>query len=445
MDERHLSAGEAAYAAGDWQHAALEFMAAAHGSPSDGAGKALHQAGNALMKLGRYADAVTVYQKAARDLTYQKRGAVFANLGAALTVTGRSEEALEAYGNALADPEYGTPYKALLGQAGALYALGRFEDAVEAFRHAAWSEGNPDPGKALNNLGLSFMSLGRPEDAVEAFKAALGIDGYASKGKASANLGLAYAAMGFFEDAVLEFESARDEHGYELAGATLEAYETARVKVRTEGVDTGGRDDYLSGSDSDDDVAYDSELAEDFLPPDGATSAAPVLPDADDEATQEFFTRTEDEMRKTDRAARQKERSQRRTPKWFLLRIAIALIVVLVIGGGLGSAFFLGYGYPTQEQTVTRLLDAYHTGSVTYTDYWVAAPAADVTQEMRALPATFTAFTIDGVDRASVNSTVAVSVSLESGAKQSFFVLLEREGVGWKVVGVKNNWGSVSN
>jgi hypothetical protein len=64
---------------------------------------------------------------------------------------------------------------------------------------------------------------------------------------------------------------------------------------------------------------------------------------------------------------------------------------------------------------------------------------------MRALPATFTSYTIDGVDRASVDSTVAVSVSLQSGAKQSFLLLLEREGVGWKVVGLRNNWGSVAN
>jgi tetratricopeptide (TPR) repeat protein len=287
------------------------------------------------------------------------------------------------------------------------------------------------------------MSLGRPEDAVEAFKAALGIEGYASKGKASANLGLAYAAMGFFEDAVVEFESARDEYGYELTGTTLEAYETARVRVRTE--DAGPAKDSVSEGDTGAGAAEESAPQEDLLPEDGATSAAPVLPDADDEATRSFFTRTEDEMRKADRAARKQERAQKRTPKRLVLRIVIVLVVVLAIGGGLGAAFFLGYGYPTQEQTVTGLLDAYHAGATTYTDYWVAAPATDVTQAMRALPATFTAYTIDGVDRASVDSTVAVSVTLQSGAKQSFLVLLQREGVGWKVDGVQNNWGSLSN
>lgn len=445
MDERHLSAGEAAYAAGDWQRAALEFMAAAHGGPSEGAGHALHQAGNALVRLGRYADAVTVYQKAVRDMTYGKRGAVFANLGAALSATGHSEGALEAYDNALADAEYATPYKAMLGRAGALYALGRFEDASHAYRQAAWADGNPDPGKALNNLGLSFMSLGRPEDAVEAFKAALGIEGYTSKGKASANLGLAYAAMGFFEDAVLEFESARDEYGYELSGGTLEAYEAALARVRTEAT-AGEFDEGTPTFDGAGDGSPEGGGAsEDLLPPEGTVAAAPLLPDADDEATQRFFTMSEDEMRNAERSARKQERAGKRTPKAIILRVAIALAVVVFIGGGLAGAFYLGYGYPTQEQTVTGLLEAYRTGSPSYTDYWVGAPSADVTQEMRALPAQYTGFAIEGVDRASVASTVAVAVSLDSGFRQSFLIRLEREGVGWKVVGIQNRWGSVPN
>jgi tetratricopeptide (TPR) repeat protein len=435
VDERHLSAGEAAYAAGDWQRAALEFMAAVHGGPSEGAGHALHQAGNALVKLGRYADAVTVYQKAVRDVEYPKRGAVFANMGAAFSAIGSFEDALDSYGNALLVPEYATPYKAMLGRAGALYALGRFEDAAQAYRQAAWADGNPDPGKALNNLGLSFMSLNRPEDAVEAFKAALGIEGYSSKGKASANLGLAYAAMGFFEDSVREFESARDEFGYELIGSTLETYEAALVRARTE--DTGPLNGAAGAASADAEGVtgpiYDDASSEGSPE---TTGAILLLPDADDESAQRFFTMTEDDMRTVDRQVRKKDREQKRTPKFLWTRIGLTLAVVLLVGGGLFGAFYLGYGYPTQEQTVTGLLDAYHAGSPTYTDYWVGAPSADVATEMRRLPATFTGFAIEGVDRSAVDSTVAVSVSRENGGPQRFLFLLEREGVGWKVVGV---------
>jgi tetratricopeptide (TPR) repeat protein len=438
VDQRHLSAGEAAYAAGDWQNAALEFMAAAQGGPSDGAGHALHQAGNALMKLHRHADAVTVYRKAAGDPAYEKRGAVFANLGTALAALGQHEDALDAYDAALAEAGYATPYKAMLGRAAALYALGRFEEATQEYRQAAWADGNPDPGKALNNLGLSFMSLGRPEDAVEAFKAAIGVEGYATKGKAAANLALAYTAMGFFEEAVREFETARDTFGYELTDGTLETYEAAVARAHTEEQrpeDDGELPDAASAAEAGErgSEAHAS----------GSTGAFPALHDADDEATQRFFTITEEEMRDADRKARKADRAQKRTPRAIALRVAGLVLVVLVVFGGLAAAYFGGYGYPTQEQTVTGLLNAYRGGS-SYGDFWVAVPAADVAQEMRSLPAKFASFSITGVDRASKASTVAVTVSLDSGGKLGYDVHLAREGVGWKIVGLQNAWSSTA-
>ncbi len=442
MDERHLSAGEAAYSAGDWQQAALEFMAAAHGQPAEGAGHALHHAGNALMKLGRPADAATVYKKATADPTYDKRGTVFANLGAALVAAGRPDEAIEAYGHALADPEYPTHYKALLGTAGALYSSGRFEEAAQMYRQAAWADGNPDPGKALNNLGLSFMAHGRPEDAVEAFKAALGIEGYAAKGKASANLGLAYAAMGFFEEAAREFETARDAYGHDLSGATLEAYEAAVAKARQE------RTGPIPGPFED----LERETVEGWVTGELAASTGPmpavqssgIVPDEGDEATQRFFAITEGEMRDADREARKAARAALRTPKAIALRVGLAVLGVAVVAGLLAGAFYLGFGYPTQEQTVTGLFDAYRTGG-TYTSYWVAVPPTDIKQEMRALPAKFASFKIEGVDRAAAASTVLVVVSLDSGSTLSYKVHLAREGVGWKVVGVENRFASTPN
>jgi tetratricopeptide (TPR) repeat protein len=440
VDERHLSAGEAAYAAGDWQHAALEYMAAVHGGPADGAGHALHHAGNSLMKLGRHADAAVVYRKAASDPAYDRRGTVYANLGAALVAAGNPDEAILAYDQALADPSYPTPYKALLGKAGALYGAERFEEAAQTYRQAAWADGNPDPGKALNNLGLSFMVIGRPEDAVEAFKAALGVEGYAAKGKAAANLGLAYATMGFFEESAREFEAARDVHGFVLAGTMLETYEAAVAKARQENSGPLGPpledleretvEGWMTGE-----IGSPGALAPE------STGPIALIPDADDEATKRFFAMTEGEMRDADREARKAERSAKRTPKAIVLRVAVVAVAVALVVGGLAGAFALGYGYPTQEQTVTSLLDAYRAGTA-YTDFWVAVPPTDVKQEMRALPAKFTSFRIEGVDRAATTSTVLVIVSLDSGSTLSYKVQLAREGVGWKVVGIQNRWSS---
>jgi len=438
LDERHLSAGEEAYAAGDWHHAALELMAAVHGCPAEGAGGPLHKAGNSLMKLGRHADAATVYAKAAKDATYDRRGAVLANLGAALTAVGRHDDALAAYEEALEDADYPTPHKALLGRAGALYALERFEEATGAYRQAAWADGNTDPGRALNNLGLSFMALGRPEDAVEAFKAALGIDGYAGKGKASVNLALAYAAMGFYEEAVREFETAADTYSHELTGPTLEAYEASLAKARPSGSAPEGppvedlERETVEGWETGD----LSSIA-------AGASEAPCLPDADDDATARFFAMTEQEMRDADRANRKAERSAKRTPKAIAIRVLVAVLIVAAVAGLFGGTLYLGYGYPTQEQTVNGLMEAYRSGTA-YTDFWVAVPPTDVRQEMRALPAKFTSYEIRGVDRAALRSTVLVVVELDTGVKLSYDLTLAREGVGWKVLGVKNHWGSTA-
>jgi tetratricopeptide (TPR) repeat protein len=439
VDEQHLSAGEAAYAAGDWHHAAIEFMASVQGQDVEGSGHALHRAGNALMKLHRYADAATVYRRALRDTDYEFAGAINANLGAALATTGRHEEALAAYDAALTDESYATPHKALLGRAGALYALERYEDAAGAYREAAWADGNTDPGKALNNLGLSFMVLGKPEDAVEAFKAALGVEDYAAKGKASVNLALAYASMGFFEESIREFETARDSYGHPLEGASLQVYENALRKARREGEEPVGP----PAEDLERETVEGWETGE-LLPADARPSEAPILPDTDDEATALFFSRTEEEMRDSDRKARKAERSAKRTPKAIVLRVLITVLVIAVLGGGVGGVLYLGYGYPTQEQTVSGLLDAYHAGR-TYTDYWVAVPATDVTQAMRVLPAKFSSYTISGVNRAATRSTAVVVIKLESGSELSYTIQLAREGVGWKVMGVKNRWSSTTS
>jgi tetratricopeptide (TPR) repeat protein len=437
MDERHLSAAEAAYAIQDWHHAAIEFMAAVHGDPAEGTGYALHRAGNALMKLRRYADAVTVYRKAVRDATYEKRSSVNANLGTALTALGRHEEALAADDEALADPGYPTPYKALAGRAGALYALERYEEAAAVFREAAWADGNPDPGKALNNLGLSFLALGKPEDAVEAFRAALGIDDYAAKGKASANLGLAYAKMGFFDEAVRAFEAARDEHGYQLDGDTLRSYEASLAKSR-------GEEPRAASAEGPTDETVEGWETGQLVPAGERSSEAPTLPDADDEATARFFNMTEDDMKQVDRAARKAERIAKRDPRALVLRLVAIVLAVLVIAGAVGGALYLGYGYPTQEQTVSGLLDAYRTGQP-YTSYWVAVPSTDVQQAMRALPAKFTSYKIEGVNRASTSSTAVVVIKLDSGSDLSYDIQLAREGVGWKVVGIKNRWNSTAS
>lgn len=435
MDEARLAAGKAAFVAGDWKTAARDYLAAVHGLEPPGTGRAYHQAGNALMKLGRYEDAATVYGHSIRDVDYDRRAVVFANLGAALAAAGRLEDAVPAYEAALADPSYPSPYKAMQGKASALYDLGRYEDAALAYRQAAWADGNPDPGKALNNLGLCFMALGKPEEAVEPYRAALGTEGYASKGKAAANLGLAYAQMGFHDEAVSEFEAARDIYAHPLNGAALAAYEASLAALRPR----DRKDDAPASGAQEAQAEVVERPAGDWGEQDH-TGEEPAETVDDDT---KFFTITEEEMRAAERDARRAERGAKRTRGSVLARVGIVVAALLVVGGGIAALVYFGFGFPTQEQTVGSMLDAYRNGKA-YADYWVAVPQTDVKQEMRQLPARFVSFRVDGVDRSALKSTARVTIKLSSGSNLAYDVLLVREGVGWKVNGIRNAWTSAT-
>ncbi len=438
MDGAHFAAGQTAYQSGDFEVAAQEFLAAAQESPGEAA-RAYHQAGNALLRLKRYDEAVSAYRGALEDASYVARSGVFGNLGTALSAAGRTAEALEAFDSALTDPGYRSTYKALQGRAGALFELGRYEEAATAYREAAWADGNPDPGRALNNLGLTFMALDRPQDAIEAYKAAIGVDSYSAKGRASVNLALAYADMGFFEEALREFDEAEERFGYVPSGEAAAVRERLRSTARDELREPAGAppeppevesvEGWVTGQMP---VAVAADQSEQTVEPtEGET----------DERETRFFSMSEAEMRVEARKARKAERRAARTPARIAARVAVIVAIVVVLAGAAGGAIYLGYGYPTQEQTVDGMLQAYR-GGRPYAAYWVAVPQGDVAQEMRQLPARFASFKIVGVDRSALTSTARISVTLETGTPLAYDILLVREGVGWKVDGIRNTWNS---
>lgn len=421
MEQTRLEAAEAAYAAGDWTSAAREYLAAAAGE-IEGSGYAFHRAGNALIKLKRFEDAVSVYERALRDKEYGDGATVAANLGTAKAALGVYDEAAKAFGLALESPEYDARYKALQGLGGAYYQMGRIEDAAEAYRQAALDSANPDPGKALNNLGLCFMALERPQDAVEAYRAAVDLQGYKGRGRVTANLGMAYVALGMHEKAVASFERARDEFGYQLSPNLEAAYKaslaaTSRSAERVEGWSTG-------------------EMAP-VIP-----SREVTFPDEPAEEDSRFFTITDAEMKAVDRDARRRERSERKPKRPLWITLVIWFAVVVAIAGGIVAAYMFGYGYPTQQMTVNGVMEAYADGD-DVAQYWVAVPATDVDKAMSALPPQWESYTVGEVQRSARTSKVDVTVTLERGGVVTYEFSLAREGVGWKVNGVSTSFSSM--
>ncbi|MDO8948989.1 MAG: tetratricopeptide repeat protein [Actinomycetota bacterium] len=416
MDETRFAAAEAAYAEGDWRTAAREYLGAAGGG-GEGTGEAFHKAGNALMRIKRYDDAVQVYGRALEDVAYGNRGSLSANLGAACLSAGDRARSIDAYKSALEDAEYEARYRALQGLGGALFDEGRIEEAADAYRRAALDDANPQPGKALNNLGLCFGALGRPADAVEAYRAAVALEEYTGRGRASANLGLAYMALGMTEDAARAFSRASGEFGYELTGGAAAAYEAAQAALG------------------------DREVVDGW----STGEMAPVFTSKPLEETEEletaFFTRTDDEMKVADREVRRAERVDRRSKKSVWVTVGVWVAVATVAVGAVAFAWLSGLGYPTQEMAVRGLLEAHRAGEAVES-YWVAVPSADVTKEMSNLPPGFSTYSLDGTVRSAKTSTVDVTIVLDKGAPLNYKVSLLREGVGWKVNGVTNDWRS---
>ncbi len=450
MDQNRFQEAQQAYDQGDFRMAAKLFLAAA-GRGTDGNGRAFHMAGNSLMRLRRHQDALTVYGHALRDGMYDRRGAVCANMGTAYAATGDYAEATTAFQCALDEPDYVTPYKAYQGLAGALLERGRVEEAAIAYRRAALDPGNPDPGKALVNLGLCFMALGRAGDAVEAYRAALGFDDYQGRGKALANLGQAYTVLGDYDEAVRAFEKATQLHGYKLSAAAGGAYQTALDQARptrdvVDGWETGemapvvepdlgettgwdmGDLAALSSADTATEAASTSKS--------DAEQAAASLGFGDDDAVADFFSLTDEQMRVRDREARRSSRDQNRRSPWKTVIAAGA--IVLALGAILGGAYTLGLGWPTQQQSASGMLGAHKDGEPVDA-YWVAVPGKDLAKEMAKVPPVKD-FVIDSVEPGARDSTVAVTVTPKDGAPLHYSVTLAREGVGWKITGVENDW-----
>lgn len=435
MDQNRFHEAQVAYDAGDYRSAAKQFLSSA-GRGAEGNGAAYHMAGNSLCRLRRFQDAITVYGHALRDPLYERRGAVHANLGAAFMALGEYAQAASAYEAALAEPDYTAFHKALQGLAGALLERGKIEEAAVNYRKAALDANNPDPGRALVNLGLCFMGLGRPGDAVEAYKAALGFEDYKGRGKALSNLGQAYTSLGEYADAVKAFEKATQLHAYKLSAAASSAYETAKAALEgdrqtVEGWETGELPPVTP-------AGVGSEVPGTA---DEAVTAATLeaIEFGDEAAVTDFFSVTEEQLLVRDREARRAARNVD-TPGAGIRALIIVAVAALLVGALVGGGYALGFGWPTQKATVSGMLTAHGTGGPTES-YWIAGASSGVAREMAKVPPLRT-FTVDGVQRDATTSMVLVTVTPKSGAPLHYSVTLAREGVGWKVTGIENDWRS---
>ena len=435
------------YQRGDWAGAASALANAK--SSGEAFGEADHLRGNALMKLGRYAEAAAAYAEALSDAAYGHVGALNCNRGRALVAAGQDDAALACFQAAVSDPSYPTPYKAYLALGKLFEKRGFVVEAASAWRSAAIDEQNPDPAQSLVKLGACFMQLTRPNDAIDAYRTALDFSTSASTGAINAELGQAYMACNKISEAADAFNHSAADPNYTLTPEQQVAFSAAqRALSAAAGSGPSETDQMLanagygnqglvgadqSGSQAVVNQGYSQGAAYDPLDPMGRSGE--FIPSPEDTG---FFSVTEEDLMKADRD----DRKMRRKHNHRGLKVVLFILLLLAILGGVGGfAYYKGYGWPTQEAVVSDMFSAGASGS-DIAPYLSSSITDDARKDIESIMPRGATCSVSGVDRSMAQSTVLVNASLASSGNQSYSVSLARDGLGWKVTGVKLTFAS---
>lgn len=438
MNTQAFDMGKAAYQRGDWAGAVSALNGAK--AASESCGEADHLRGNALMKLGMFAEAAAAYGEALSDASYGHVGALNCNRGRALVAAGQADAAEACFQAAVADPTYPTPYKAHVALGKLYESRGQALEAGTAWRNAAIDESNPDPSGALLNLGGCFMTLGRPDDAVEAYRTALDFSVEGGQGAIYAELGRAYMASNRLTEAVDSFNKAAADPSYQLTADQQVAYTAAqRGLAARQGNGPSETDQLLdaAGYGANSLAANDGfgPTTASYDPLDPMGRSGEFIPSPEDTG---FFSVTEEDLMAADKDKRQARRKHSHRGLKVFLTI---LIILIVLAGAGGFAFWRGYGWPTQEAVVSDMFSAASQGN-DIAPYLADSVSSEQSSEISALLPAGATSTVSGVDRSTGSSTALVTANLPSGGSQSYQVTLVRSGLGWKVSGVELSFAS---
>lgn len=418
MNNEKFEEARQAYAAKDYATAAILFsQVAQEGEPC---GEADHLRGNSLMKLGRYAEAIGMYERALQDPSYAKHGAVATNKGKAELACDMIDAAIGSFKRALDDPAYDARYKAFAALGGAYMKKGDVREAGTAYRNAALDPNNPDPTKQLLNLGVCFMELKRPQDAIEAYRTALDFSmPSVQRNVIFANLGQAYVAINRMDEAVSSFGQATADGTYQLTPAAQLDLQNAEQVIRN-------RRGAVTGS-----LSNTNDLIRGIVDPlDPTGQSGAIMPSPEDTG---FFDITESDLVKLSKTQRKAERKHKHTGLKVFLFI---LFLLLVIAGGLGFAYFKGYGYPTQEKVAAEFFDARSQGK-DLSGYWASSAKPELIKQRDRQIAKTSSVTVVGIDRSMQLSKLRVNATLVEGGHVSYIMDMVRSGISWKVADVR--------
>lgn len=423
MDQNTFNSAKEYYQQGNWAAAASILTSLKRSDQPNGSLD--HILGNCYMKLGMFSDAAYTYEDALKDAQYGNVGPLSANLARAYFAQSQFDNCIRAAKNALSDSTYASPYKAFLSMGNAYLQLQNYQEAGSAFRSAAMDHANPDPARALIELGHCFMHLGRPNDAVEAYRTALDfINPLISQSEIYAFLGRAYVNANKMDEALDAFNTALSDTSYTLSDDCFASYEACKRAIAARERKPSETEQFLQQAGYS--LAQTPYQSVDPLDPMGKSGE--IIPSPDDTG---FFTFSEHDVARGDIAALPKKK------KHIALKIFIFLLFLLVLAGFAGGfAYYKGYGWPTQQDTVKGLFVA-KTSNSNIDQYLASNLSAQTKAEISKIIPANTQVSIQGVDQSMTNSTVLCEAVLAQGGKQLYQIELVRENIGWKVVKVQ--------
>ena len=436
MDQQRFAEGKRSYRAGHYAQAAQDFLESAEPGIARGNGPAFHQAGNAFLQLERLDDALTMYQNALRDDTYDSMSGVYSNIGYVYAKLKNHGASAEAYELAATYPECEKPYKCHLRVAQNHMKLGNIDKAAIAYKKAALDVNNPARSKALYNLALCLLELKQPLSAVESLKLALDFPDCENRGKVFSSLGIAYSLLDSDEEAVEAFEHAQYALGDEgLSPVALSIYAAAKARISAQPTEPFALDETIQGQEesAESAVSLTGEIRSIDMG-DGPTAGQTETFNAigTDEEVAQFFALTEDELLEQSKLL---AKVDKKGMTWWKVIILIVGILALLLALMAGGAYYLGMGYPAASDTVWECINAYGT-EAEVSPYWVSGKA-DAEREMATTVPRQAVFDISSpVGRMNDSTVLVTATDAQDNQTQVRFNLI-RDGFGWKIKNVQ--------
>lgn len=377
----------------------------------DACGAVNYNLGMAYASLHDFENAERHFEIAVSDRKYGSAYKAYAAMGNALMKMGKTAEAGVAYREAALDDANPDPTKSLLNLGVCFMALDRPADAASVYESALQLDPPADTKNRLYaNLGQAYVAIGQMQKAVHAFEQALADQTYFLSDSARIDYQKAVGAVSQgASDSTQKMSPIRlgsDMSGLDVMAEPMADYEQGDGQYGLQTVDGYGAPYLAEGYEGD--PNYQGQGSGDM-----------------------FFTATDEEIEKWSRGIAKQDRKRRNVG----LKALVVVIFLLVIA--FGACIFMytqGFGFPSQQTVISQLFDDPKAAVEScFADEIDATKASTLVELLVEDPEVV----IDGMNKSMTETTAYVTAQTPQGGDVDYKISLVRSGVGWKISNIE--------